>query len=331
MKMVLGPELRRRWLSPATTLWLLAPVFGELLTGSAPLNEYLHPFTILIFGMLYGSGALLIRETLVRWKKGWASLLLLGAAYGLFEEGLVVRSFFDPHWSDLGVLGHYGRVGGVNWLWTQHLTVYHCVFSVTSSLAVVHMIFPDQRKKPWLAPTSLAKHAFLLAATLPIVAGLNPYNAPDIWLGLTWLAIVLLVILAWRICSPSTQSLSEQSIPRPRRFFWAGLLATFFHNVIVYVPAEKTLLPFPITMFLLAIFDLFTLRLILRWSHNARAWDDRHRLALIIGGLGFYLIFGPLTTNDQVSILYFTSPVYLIALTLFYKKVSHQIKASPTP
>src|SRR5512140_813410 len=75
----------KRRISPALALWLIAPIFGELVSGSTPLNEYLSPFT-LVLCMLYGSGALLIREMLIRWGKNWRSLLLLGAAYGIYEE-----------------------------------------------------------------------------------------------------------------------------------------------------------------------------------------------------------------------------------------------------
>ncbi len=106
----------KRGISPALALWLIAPIFGEMVSGSTPLNEYISPINILLQGMLYGSGALLIRELLVRWGKSWRGLLLLGAAYGIFEEGLMVRSFFDPHWVDLDKLGVYGRVAGVNWV-----------------------------------------------------------------------------------------------------------------------------------------------------------------------------------------------------------------------
>mgnify|MGYP003417257210 FL=1 len=42
----------KRRISPALALWLIAPVFGEMVSGSTPLNEYLNPFSILLFGML---------------------------------------------------------------------------------------------------------------------------------------------------------------------------------------------------------------------------------------------------------------------------------------
>ncbi|MCG2769572.1 MAG: hypothetical protein L6435_14495 [Anaerolineae bacterium] len=37
---------------------------------------------------------MLIRELRVRWGKGWPTVFVLGAAYGVLEEGLMVKSFF---------------------------------------------------------------------------------------------------------------------------------------------------------------------------------------------------------------------------------------------
>ncbi len=99
----------KKTIPPAWILWFVSPILGELFSGSTPLNEYINPLSILMLGMLYGSGAVLIRELLVHWKKGWLSLLLLGLAYGIYEEGLMVRSFFDPNWMDLDLFGTYGR------------------------------------------------------------------------------------------------------------------------------------------------------------------------------------------------------------------------------
>lgn len=56
----------KRRIHPALALWLIAPVFGEMFSGSTPLDEYVSPFTIMIFGMLYGGGAILVREIIIR-------------------------------------------------------------------------------------------------------------------------------------------------------------------------------------------------------------------------------------------------------------------------
>ena len=99
---------------PALVLYLLSPVIGELLSGSAPPVEFFNPFGLIILPALYGSGALLVREITLRWQKRWPTILMLGLAYGIVEEGLMVKSFFDPNWMDLGLLGVYGRWAGVN-------------------------------------------------------------------------------------------------------------------------------------------------------------------------------------------------------------------------
>lgn len=101
-------------ISPAIVLFFLAPAIGELLSGSAPPAEFFNPIGLLLLSSLYGSGALLARELKLIWKKGYVSLFILGAAYGVIEEGLMVKSFFDPGWMDLGVLGVYGRWLEVN-------------------------------------------------------------------------------------------------------------------------------------------------------------------------------------------------------------------------
>src|SRR3989454_1087390 len=104
---------------PLLALVLLSPVIAEMLSGSSPPLEWLNPITPLLLIWLYGAGILVMRETAVRWRTGWPSILLLGAAYGIIEEGLAVKSFFDPGWMDLGTLAWYGRWFDVNWVWAR--------------------------------------------------------------------------------------------------------------------------------------------------------------------------------------------------------------------
>lgn len=313
-------------ISPALALWFIAPVFGELLSGSSPLNEYLNPFIILILGMLYGSGAILIRELALHWKKGWFSLLLLGMAYGIYEEGLMVRSFFDPNWVDLGNLGIYGRVFGVNWVWSEHLTIFHALISIAASIAFVEMLYPDKRGESWIGPRGVNWNILAFAAPLTIGALLNPYDAPDAWLGMCWLAIAALTLAAWRI--PATVIAPRAvAVPRPRRFWWMGFLGAFGQFYLLYAAAENNNPPFIVTMILLALYDLFLLWLVVRWSGAGQSWDDRHKLALITGSLSFFLILGPLTTNGQYPIMYFSNPIFLLGLWWADRRVSKRVGA----
>lgn len=317
----------KRGIPPALALWLIAPVFGEMFSGSTPLNEYIDPSSVLLLGMLYGSGALLIRELLVRWGRSWRGLLFLGMAYGIFEEGLMVRSFFDPNWQDLETLGTYGRAAGVNWVWTEHLIIFHALVSVAASLVFVEILYPQRRAESWIGIRGLTWNTLAFAATLPLGALLNPtYDAPDVWLGVCWLAIALLALAAWRAGKVAPQARPAR-VPHPRLFWWTGFLATFLQLAVIYNAAERNSPPFVVTLLVIVLFDLFILWLIRRWSGDARDWDDRHRFALVSGMLSLFLILTPLATNGRYPIMYFSNTVFLILLWWVSRKVNHRVKA----
>lgn len=320
---------RKRRPSPALALWLIAPLFGEVFSGSTPLDEYINPAAFLVLGMLYGSGAILIRELLVRWGKGWRSLLLLGAAYGIYEEGLVVRSFFDPNWMDLDKLGVYGRVWGVNWVWTEHLIVFHALISIAASIVFVEILYSGRRAKSWVGARGVVWNAIAFAAMLPIGSLLNPYDTPDAWLGACWLVIVLVVLIAWRLPRTLRPGNPALHVPRPRRFWWTGFLASIGQFFIVYFPADRNSPPFLVSMVLIGVFDLFILWLVRRWAARGSGWDDRHRLALISGSLTFFLAIGLLAAKGQHPVMYFSNPVFLFLLWWVYHRVDRQTKDQP--
>src|SRR5688500_8011370 len=85
-------KTEKTWLMPAVLLFFLAPLFGEYLLGNLKFSEIIYvPF----IAPLYGAGALLIRETTRRAGRGSATMLILGVAYGLIEEGLVDQMLFN--------------------------------------------------------------------------------------------------------------------------------------------------------------------------------------------------------------------------------------------
>lgn len=319
----------KRSIPPALALWLIAPVFSEMVSGSTPLNKYLSPFSILILGMLYGSGALLIREMLIRWGRSWRGLLLLGMAYGIYEEGLVVRSFFDPGWKDLGQLGVYGRVGGVNWVWAEHLTIFHMLISIAASIVFVEILYAGRRAESWIGPRGLTWNAAAFVVSLPIGVLVNPgYDAPDGWLGVCWLAIALLALAAWRAGGAAAKEARTVRVPTPWLFWWTGFLGTFAHIFIVYNTSEVSKPPFLVGMLLIAVFDLFLLWLILRWSGSAQSWDDRHRLALLSGALSLFLILTPIVTNGKNPSMFLSNPILLLLLWWVARRVNQRMKGT---
>jgi hypothetical protein len=62
----------------------------------------------------------------------------------------MVKSFFDPEWMDLGVLGVYGRWLETNWVWAEWLTIHHAVFSIAIPIVLVELAYPEKRNDKWV-------------------------------------------------------------------------------------------------------------------------------------------------------------------------------------
>ncbi len=271
---------------PILFLFILSPAIGELLSGSSPPLEFLNPVSFLILASLYGSGAILVRECARRWGKGWRSIVFLGAAYGIIEEGILVRSFFNPIWVDLGVLGTYGRWLGVNWVWAEWLTIYHAIFSITIPIVLVELYYPQHKAQPWLSPRQkrLFQTAFI-GVTLFGFLGF-PYYAPElvVWLPACLLAVALLAWYARRIpVNPPTQAGLKAS--------WRKLVPVGFSVPLsFFFLFYSTLIPFAAITMLVGVLGVLAYdRILSRWA--SRGLTELQKLGLAAGALGFFILF----------------------------------------
>ena len=86
---------KRTWLA-ALSLYLLAPIIAEMLTGSTPPLGWNNVGGVILTTGLYGSGALLARELVRRRGLSWGSLALLGAAMVCWKRGWPFRVGSTP-------------------------------------------------------------------------------------------------------------------------------------------------------------------------------------------------------------------------------------------
>ncbi len=214
--------IRPRW--PVLALLLLAPTIPELLTGSTPITDLvIDPplFAIMFLGIvgLYGTGALLIREFAVYFGNGWASILLLGAAYGIAEEGLAVHTFFEPAGlSPVGVLGSYGHAFGVNWLWALGLTAFHAVYSIALPILLVQLWFPEVKSSRWLDRSAVAIVAAVYVGVVALFAFVVGHGPTAALLALFLAIEAALIALALAV---PADALTVR--PGPRRVGGLGL------------------------------------------------------------------------------------------------------------
>src|SRR3989449_1224015 len=219
---------------PILFLLLLTPGIPEYLSASSQITLLvLNPILFFLFlGAnigLYGSGVILIREAMIRWKKGWATVFLLGVAYGIVEEGLALWTLFNPLAQPVGNLGFYGHWLGVNWVSTVGLLIFHSVYSIGLPIFLFGLAFPELKRKSLVSMrgirislVGLVVDSILLFILESAIYG--PYNPGAGLMIFSGIVVTIFVVAARKL--PGDFLKIKLSEPKwgPRKFAIVGAL-----------------------------------------------------------------------------------------------------------
>jgi hypothetical protein len=207
----------RRSVLAAISLFFIAPFVAEYLLGDLSLK--LLP-ALIVLGPMYGGAALLIREHVRHKGRGWPTILCLGAAYALLEEGLVTQSLFNPDYLKLHMNflqpAHIPFLGIGGW-WTMLMLNVHTFWSIGVSIALAEGLWPERAREPWLGKVghTVVDVLFLLGLVANTLIGFkqNHFWASRLQLGVTALLCVLLVVVA--LATPAGMRKREGTVPSP--------------------------------------------------------------------------------------------------------------------
>ena len=283
-------------LKPALSLVLLAPLIAEYLLGSLSFKQLvLFP----IMALMYGAGALLVREVTRRTGRGWPTIILLGLAYGVIEEGLATQSLFNPHYLGLRLLD-YGFVPalGIGAPWTVYVVTLHVAWSIAVPIDFVEALFSDRRTAPWLQKTGFTVSGIVYLLGVAMVTfgtrQKEKFTASGMQLAVTALIAAILIVAAFVLFRPS----DRKSIrPEPARWrpFSLGLLAFVAGSVFHLVTqlGGNYLAPWVAVVIALAL--PAGVIAVVRTAQQSGVWTEVHTDALMLGGLlaygwlGFFL------------------------------------------
>lgn len=205
----------RRSVAAAVALFFIAPFVAEYLLGDLSLK--LLP-ALLLMAPMYGGGALLIREHVRHRGRGWPTILCLGAAYAVLEEGLVTQSLFNPDYLKLHAhfLAHAPIASmGIGGWWTMLMLNVHAFWSIGVSIALTEALWPERAREPWLgkAGHTVVDLLFLLGLIANTWLGYkqNHFRASRTQLAVSALVCVLLVIAAF--AAPSRMRRRAGGVP----------------------------------------------------------------------------------------------------------------------
>ena len=282
--------IRRLVGSPGVLILLVAPFFGEGLSGSTPPLDLLLPWNLAFMSALYGCGALICRDVAHRFGLGFSGLVVLAIAYAVWEEALVDRYWFFPQfWEDSGV-GAYSVVWHTNVLLALHLTFFHTAVSMCASILVVEWLAPDSRNRPWVGRPGLGAAGVVLAAT-PLIYGEFDQRPPTPVLVAAAVLLASIVACAFWLRRGLIQIRSRTSRQGPHRARRGlGPLAftcVFAHWIATYTVAE-TGLPWPLGVTIAMLPVAVGLFLIPRLARTGPYGNDGVRV--VVGLLTFFVL-----------------------------------------
>jgi hypothetical protein len=142
---------------------------------------------------------------------------------------------------------------------------------------------------------------------------------------LSWAGIAGL-ILAARFIPTDVPTPIKKNPPHPIFFLLLGFANMTLFFVAVYVLPETVILPLLVSIIGLVLLDALTLWLLLRWSGNGGAWNDRHRLAWVAGGLGFFILFNFTSDVEAFAGRSCVSAIVILGLILFSVLVNRRTR-----
>jgi len=304
---------------PILCLALLTPGIPEYLSTSSPVlalvtNPAFFFLQIAINVGQYTAGALLVREAILRWNKGWGSVFLLGFAYGITEEGLGDNTLFNSaHGSD-GVLGAFGRFDGVNWVWSTAVLAFHVIYSIGLPILLLGLALPATRGRPLVGRRGIGVALATLIASTATEAVIV-FGEFHFWMGPYLLtgclvAIALLVLLAYRLPRGAWTPATEQ----PSVGAWeVGLIGFAFFPIAFVLEYGFTSTPVPPAAIILVEVVVFAMLLERLRCGIGRSGNEYLLVNLAFGFVLWQAVFGLLLTLG----LPYTLPLVVIALFFF--------------
>ncbi|MFE7764426.1 hypothetical protein [Streptomyces sp. NPDC057438] len=321
------PRSRHRW-AAVTGLLVLSPVSAEYLIGYGDSTD--RPLELLagllILAPLYGTVAVLIREITRRTGRGWPTILLLSAACGVVQAGLVDQTLFDnevdpggPDWSTQPLVTLVPGLG----VDAASLLTYvggHVIWSFAAPIAVVESCAPRIADRRWLGPVGIGFLVLLWAVSAGLI---HLDTAADSTAHPAQVAGAAVVAVALAAVAFTVRPMRPRSSTGAPSWWLVGGVTGVAWCAGQLLPATWT----GVTVNVVAMVVLSVL--LLRWSRR-RGWGRRHVLAaagsaLVVRAALSFLV-EPLGDDVDLAVKYAVNAAMLGGVTALLFLAAHRLR-----
>lgn len=314
-----------RRLAPVLCLFLITPLIAEYLLGNVPMTWII---LLPVLSLLYGSGAVLIRELARRTGRGWPTMVTLALAYAVIEEAFATQSWFNPNFEGQRLLD-YGYVEslGTSPSWIIFVLVLHVAWSICTPIALTEVLFTRRRLEPWLGTRGICIVGALFGLSVALLMAhfitKDRFVASPIQFAVSGLVAVTLTVAAFVLYPPrravtvfgadaSDRPRTASTRPAPRPWILGAttlVVGSAFYIVQEFAPklgatamgiATGTEMPgfqfgpripawFAATLSLAMAVGMLCF---IRRSARHHGWSDQHRFALACGAVLVYCWWG---------------------------------------
>lgn len=262
----------------AAGLLVLSPISAEYLIGYGGSTD--RPLELLagllILAPLYGTVAVLIREITRRTGRGWPTILLLSAAFGVIQAGLIDQTLFDndvtagdPDWATQSLVTLIPGLG-VDAASLLNYVGGHVIWSFAAPIAVVESCAPRIANRRWLGPVGVCAMLVLWVLGAALIFSDTAANSTAGPAQLSGAAVVAIALIAAAFTVRPTRAPSSAKAPPP--WWLVGCVTGVVWSASQLLP--PTWVGVAVNVVALAVLGW----LLLRWSRR-RGWGRRHVLA----------------------------------------------------
>lgn len=315
-----APRRPSRWLAIPLFCLIACLIPETIVTSATSVTEIIRaPFNLVFLAVFYGTADLVIREAIVRRRIGLAGKLLLGVAFGFFNEGVAAGTWYSA--PEKG----YIFLGAWNWGWAVSLTIFHIFVSVLASIYLFDSIMPS-----WANTSLLRRRGIIIASAsflllcLAVALG-APHNRLERLI--VYLAALALIGLAFAWPRSRAAATPAATTSRPIPGLWRlrllGFLALALYAIIIYAVPALLAEPFgaasPLPALLgnatLLALSMWGVALVVGWSRRT-GWSSRRQLALITGAIVCGALITVIADNLEPLV---TAPFILLLVILAWR------------
>jgi len=207
---------------PAITLILMAPLIAEVLPGATRVSALMgFPAIFLMEVLIWGTGAVLARYCVRRFRLGWGNLVLLALALAVAEECLIQQTSFASLVVQIKRV-EYGRAFGFNYVYFTWAMMYEAIFVVCVPVALCEMLYPTRKDGPWLNIWGIIPLVILFVPASfaawygwNIIARANTFHLPPYYLpkNLAIISAAVIILLIGLAIGPLRRVLAAPAKP----------------------------------------------------------------------------------------------------------------------